>query len=111
MNYIPWRVKSGLGYRSVEILATINRNGSGYGSQVETRGLPLQGITAELKPGDEDLISIIVGSTSREHLTHTVTSPTQVRLKQTEEGTAETIEDALIPTLLQAYGHIWSAIT
>ena len=38
-------------------LVTVEVFGSDIGAQVEARELPLQGITAELKPGAEALIS------------------------------------------------------
>lgn len=52
-------------------LVTVDVFGSDIGAQVEARGLPLQGITAELKREGEDAISIIVGDTPQQHVTHT----------------------------------------
>jgi hypothetical protein len=73
-------------------LVTVEVFGSDIGAQVEARELPLQGITAELKPGGEDMISIIVGDVPEEHVTHRIVAPTQVLLKRTEEGADEAVE-------------------
>jgi hypothetical protein len=73
-------------------LVTVKVVSPDTGAQVELRELPLQGITADAKNSGEDHISIIVGQTAGEYLTHTINAPTQVMLKQTEEGTDEAIE-------------------
>jgi hypothetical protein len=65
---------------TVEVLST------SIGAQVEAQELPLEGITAELKGGDEGMITIILGSGSRERVTHNITGPIHVRIEQTEEG-------------------------
>src|SRR2546423_14227976 len=65
---------------SVEVL------GAEIGAQVEAEGKPLEGITAELKGGVEDLISINVGRTPAERVTHNITAPSHVRIEQAENG-------------------------
>jgi hypothetical protein len=66
--------------------------GAEIGAQVEAQELPLEGITAELKSGGEDVISIILGGGSRERVTHNITQPTHVRIEQTESGADMTLQ-------------------
>jgi hypothetical protein len=73
-------------------LVTVEVFSSDIGAQVEARELPLQGITAELKREGEDAISIIVGESPEQHVTHTIIAPARVILKRTEEGADEAIE-------------------
>jgi hypothetical protein len=73
-------------------LVTIEVFGSDIGAQVEARDLPLQGITAESNRSNGELISIIVGDTPDNHVTHTIAAPTHVALKRTEQGADEAIE-------------------
>lgn len=71
-------------------LVTLEVLETDLGDQIEARELPLEGITAELKDsGDE--IEIIAGSPDA-HVSHTITRPERVWLKQTEEGADETLE-------------------
>ena len=65
-------------------LVTVEVLGEEIGAQVEAKEKPLEGITAELKGGGEDSISIIVGRTPAEHVTHNITAPTHVRIEQAE---------------------------
>ena len=67
-------------------LITIEVLGAEIGAQVEAEGKPLEGITAELKGDGDDLISITVGLTPAEHVTHNITAPTHVRIEQAENG-------------------------
>jgi hypothetical protein len=73
-------------------LATVEVFGSDIGAQVEARELPLEGITAELKQEGADNISIFLGKTPDEHVTHATLAPIRVRLKQTEAGADEALE-------------------
>ena len=73
-------------------LVTIEVLGSELGAQVEARELRLEGISADLKGGDEDTISIMVGETPDDHVTHTITQPTSIRLEQTQEGANEALQ-------------------
>jgi hypothetical protein len=73
-------------------LTTIEVMGGELGAQVESRELRLGGISADLKGSDEDAISIMVGETPDDHVTHTITQPTHVRLEQTEEGATEALQ-------------------
>lgn len=67
-------------------LVTVEVLGEEIGAQVEAEVKPLEGITAELKDGGEDLISIIVGLNPSEHVTHNIAAPTHVRIEQAENG-------------------------
>ena len=67
-------------------LVTVEVLGADIGAQVEAEEKPLGGITAELKEGGQRSISITVGRTPEEHVTHNITSPTHVRLEQAESG-------------------------
>jgi hypothetical protein len=73
-------------------LVTVEVLGSELGAQVEARELRLEGITADLKGDDEDTISIMVGETPDDHVTHTITAPSHVRLEQTQEGANEALQ-------------------
>jgi Family of unknown function (DUF5335) len=66
-------------------LAAVEVFGTDIGAQVEARELPFTGITADLKDG-EDMVSIILGEEAEDHVTHTISRPTHVRLEQTAEG-------------------------
>jgi Family of unknown function (DUF5335) len=70
---------------TVEVLSSI-------GAQVQSREQPLSGITAELKGGNRDLISILIGTTSDDHVTHVIHAPSYVRLKETAEGAHEALQ-------------------
>ncbi|HWO00820.1 MAG TPA: DUF5335 family protein [Blastocatellia bacterium] len=59
--------------------------------QFEGRQLPLEGITPELGGGADEM-EIIVSDRPNHHLSHTVRSPTRVRLHQTAEGADEAVE-------------------
>lgn len=73
-------------------LVTIEVLASDSGAQVATHELPLQGITAEMKDAGKGAISIMAGRGPEAHVTHTIAAPTQVRLKQSEEGADEALE-------------------
>src|SRR5207249_1496159 len=53
--------------------------------QVEAHQMALEGITADLKDG-ESTISIGVGMTPQERLTHAVHDPVQLEVERTREG-------------------------
>jgi hypothetical protein len=73
-------------------LVTIEMLGPDLGDQVEARQLPLEGITVESGDGGDTQIEIIAGHNPDSHISHTVTSPKRVWLKQTEEGADEALE-------------------
>ncbi|PYS94242.1 MAG: hypothetical protein DMF64_01205 [Acidobacteria bacterium] len=73
-------------------LATVEVLGQEIGAQEEAHELPLIGITAELKGGDKDTVSIIVGKAADDHVTHTITEAAHVRLEQTASGADEALQ-------------------
>jgi hypothetical protein len=73
-------------------LATVEASGEGTESRTEARGLPFVGVTAELRGGENDTVSIIVGEAAGDHVTHTVTRPAHVRVGQNEDGEDESLQ-------------------
>src|SRR5437763_4306744 len=73
-------------------LATVEVLGRDIGAQEEAHELPLVGITADLKGGDGDAVSIIVGKAAEDHVTHTIAQPAHVRLEQAENGADEALQ-------------------
>ena len=67
-------------------LVTVELLGAEIGAQVGAEEVALEGITADLKGGGEDVISIILGKRSSERATHNITQPTHVRIEQAENG-------------------------
>jgi len=59
----------------------------------EARALPLEGISADEKDG-ENLISISLGEDGATRLRHEIKSPTSVRLIQTDDGADKAVEIA-----------------
>lgn len=66
-------------------LVTIEVFGTEIGAQVEAEGMTLEGITADLKSG-ENVISVIVGKGATTRITHNIAQPTHIRIEQTESG-------------------------
>jgi Family of unknown function (DUF5335) len=73
-------------------LATIEMMGRDIGHQVQVRNLPLEGIFVEPNEIGEDDITIIAGAQPDAHISHTITSPRRVWLKQNDEGADEAVE-------------------
>lgn len=73
-------------------LVTIEMSGLDIGDQVQARDLPLQGIIVAPNEVGEDQITIIAGDRPDAHVSHTISSPSRVWLKQSEEGTDEALE-------------------
>jgi hypothetical protein len=73
-------------------LSTVEVLGPAIGAQVQTREQPLSGITAELKGGRQDLISILLGDSADDHVAHVIHAPSHVRLKETDEGAREALQ-------------------
>ena len=67
-------------------LADVEIFGPEIGSQTAERELPLEGITAELGDGKPDMIAIMLGAEPDDHITHTITAPSQVSVEKTDEG-------------------------
>ncbi len=60
--------------------------GTDIGVQVEERELAFEGIVAELDEVQGDEIAIMIGAKPDDHITHSISRPTQVSLEQTDEG-------------------------
>jgi hypothetical protein len=67
-------------------IASLEVFGPDTGAQTEERALPLKGVTAELREGDDDSLQIMFGTGPDDHVTHSITHPVGVSLQQTEEG-------------------------
>jgi len=65
---------------SIEIL------GLEIGAQTEEKGLALEGITVDRDETSGQRITIMVGASADDHITHSVSRPTQVSLEQTDEA-------------------------
>jgi len=61
------------------------------GDQEEINGLPLVGISADAKDG-ENRIEIMVGGKPEAHLTHIIESPKRVWVKEAEEEAHEAVD-------------------
>jgi hypothetical protein len=60
--------------------------GPEIGAQVEERELALEGITDEWDETEGNIIMIMTGVKAEDHITHSITHPTEVSLEQTDEG-------------------------
>jgi hypothetical protein len=67
-------------------LADVEVFGLEIGSQMEEEELPFEGITAELGDGKPDRIEIMLGGKPDDHITHTITAPSQVSVEQDDDG-------------------------
>jgi len=57
-----------------------------FGAQIEETGLPLKGLTDEWDEAEGNTITIMVGNEADDHVTHSISNPTEVSLEQTDEG-------------------------
>jgi len=73
-------------------LATLEVFSPDIGAQEEARDLPLEGITAASKDADPRTISISLGDSPEDHVTHTITNPSRLWLEQTAEGANAALE-------------------
>ena len=72
--------------------ATLEVFNTEFGAQKEARELPFYGITADLGNAHNDSISLMFGASPYQHVTHTISTPTHVRLYQTSEGANEALQ-------------------
>lgn len=56
------------------------------GAQVQETGLVLEGLTDELDEAEGNTIMIMAGNTPDDHLTHSISQPTEISLQQTDAG-------------------------
>jgi hypothetical protein len=73
-------------------LATLEILAPNIGAQEEAHDLPLEGITATSRDDTPGTISISLGKTAEDHMTHTITNPTRIWLEQTSEGANAALE-------------------
>lgn len=59
---------------------------SEIGAQVEGTGLVLEGLTDEYNEMTGNTITIMAGNTPEDHLTHSISHPTEVSLERTDGG-------------------------
>jgi hypothetical protein len=67
-------------------LVTLEILGADIGAQVEERELALEGIVDEWDEIQGNQIMIMVGTKPDDHITHSIGSPTEVSLEQTDDG-------------------------
>ena len=60
--------------------------GPNIGAQMQEQELALEGITDEWDEVDGNTIIIMTGSRPDDHITHSISRPTEVSLEQTDEG-------------------------
>jgi hypothetical protein len=69
------------------------------GDQIQARDLPLMGIAVEPDEVAEDQITIMLGTSPSARISHTISKPSHVWLKQTDEGADEALQ-------IQSFGGI-----
>lgn len=67
-------------------LMTLEILGSDIGAQVEERDLAFEGIVDEWDEVHGNQIVMMIGAKPDDHITHSISRPTQVGLEQTDEG-------------------------
>jgi hypothetical protein len=73
-------------------LTTIEFLQADHGDQIQARDLPLAGISVEPDEVAEDQIIIMLGDNSDARITHTISKPGRVWLKQNEMGEDDALE-------------------
>ena len=73
-------------------LATLEIFGPDVGAQEEAHELPLEGISIASRGSDADAITIHLGKTAEDHITHTIIKPEHVWLEQTDGGANAALE-------------------
>jgi hypothetical protein len=73
-------------------LATLELLGSDMGAQEEAHELPLEGLSIDSGGKESEAIVISLGTTRRNHVTHTIMQPEHVWLEQTAEGANAALE-------------------
>ena len=67
-------------------VATLEILGADIGAQIEERELAFEGITDESNEAHANTIMIMAGGKADDHVTHTISRPTEVSLERTDEG-------------------------
>jgi hypothetical protein len=73
-------------------LANLEIFGPEIGAQEEAHQLPLEGVTIASGDGEPEAISISLGKTPEDHVSHTVLEPAHVWLEQTTDGANAALE-------------------
>jgi hypothetical protein len=73
-------------------LATVEVLGSDIGAQEVVHELPLAGVSLSSGGDETEAISIDLGATPDEHVSHVISEPTAVWLEQSEEGANAALE-------------------
>ena len=73
-------------------LATLEVFAPDVGAQEEAHQLPFEGISIGSASENPNAISINLGKTPEDHVTHTITEPEHVWIEQTPEGTNAALE-------------------
>jgi hypothetical protein len=73
-------------------LATLEIFGKDLGAQEEAHELPLEGVSLTSVGNEAEAISIDLGSTAEDHVSHAVIEPARVWLEQTTEGANAALE-------------------
>ena len=60
--------------------------GPDIGAQIEGRGLKLQGLTDEWDQMNRNTIVIMAGTRSDDHVTRSISGPTEISLEKTDSG-------------------------
>jgi hypothetical protein len=66
--------------------------GEEIGAQEEAGHLPLVGVTAELEHPGRERITIDLGKTAEDHVSHAIPHPSRVHLLQSDAGADEALE-------------------
>jgi hypothetical protein len=74
-----------------------------FGAQEPAQEASFEGIVAELKDGRKASIEVILGATAENHITHTISEPTHVRLESDGETEVLQIESADRNTFLLSF--------
>ncbi|HET9793917.1 MAG TPA: DUF5335 family protein [Thermoanaerobaculia bacterium] len=66
--------------------------GRDFGAQEESEHLPLMGITADFKDVGGERITIALGRSPEDHVSHAVVRPTRILLLEHDDGADEALE-------------------
>lgn len=73
-------------------LATLEIFGTDIGAQQEARDLPVEGISLSSQEGAPEAITISLGKSAADHVTHTISNPSRIWLEQTPQGANAALE-------------------
>ena len=73
-------------------LATLEVFDSEVGAQEEAHELPLEGVSVASEADKSESITISLGRTPEDHISHTITKPEHVWLEKTDDGADAALE-------------------